>query len=418
MAENTTTDPVDAPLETHRLSDEARDRTEVANKKEQRGKLEKFLRVVIPVLGFIILTYTIVLGILFLMGWTAAPLPFTQKDDQPNPVVSSAEKIDLSTWTPEELAAQMCMIYISGSRSDITGWAQQGIGGMVISGNTVPATLKANASDAAKKAPHGVLAFIASEALESEELSSAADLGKLTASEIENHTSTYGATLRSAGVNCILGPSADVGHRGGALTKANMTFSDDADTVAICAKAWAAGMGKQQIGTVLKHWPGLGGYADISDAVVAYKPLSDLESTEVRAFKQAADRNTTMVMVGHVVVPGMTEPDIPASVSPAALSYLRRDVGDTVIILADDVQQIVPTRLAETSKYAAVEAIDAGADMVLFRPTSLGDTAIIKEIADSISSGILSRSLVESKVARILRAKASMGLSPALKSTF
>ena len=129
MAKNPATDFEDTPYEAHHPSDEALSRLEEENKREQRGKLERFLRVALPLLGALIITYTVVLAILFLMGWTAAPLPFAQLSDADETSVAKSDRIDLSTWSDEELAAQMCMVVVADdSATTLQSWAATGAG--------------------------------------------------------------------------------------------------------------------------------------------------------------------------------------------------------------------------------------------------------------------------------------------------
>jgi hypothetical protein len=74
-------------------------------------------------------------------------------------------------------------------------------------------------------------------------------------------------------------------------------------------------------------------------------------------------------MVGHLEVPGLTEPGLPATLSPAAYRYLRKRHGASAVVMTDSLsmgaitsgQRLTPAR-------AAVRALRAGADTVLIDP--------------------------------------------------
>ena len=410
----------DTPTVSH-PSDEMFEQKMVENQREQQSKLTRFLRVSIVVVGAIIAVYVAVLGVLFLMGWTAEPWPFHKSDSVET---AQADPIDLSTWSDEELAAQLCMVMVSSAEpSQIDTWTGRCVGAVLLKGENPAGELSKKIAAAQKKVPYGVSAFIASDEEGGQKqplkslcgpLASAQEMGTWTSAEIEDATKTYGLKLKDVGVNLVLAPSVDLGAKNGALTRAGRTFGSDVDTVSACAHAWISGMSKAGISTALKHWPGIGGYKDVSGALVSFNAWSACEQTSVLAFKKTISAATKMVLVTHVVIPELCEDDKPATISAEALKYLRADAGDGTIILADDVDALAKRKIETSSSQAAVDALIAGADMVMLTPTSTSDRVVIEAIAQAIASGKLSRAQAEVSVARIIRAKAQMGLSPAL----
>jgi beta-N-acetylhexosaminidase len=423
MAENLVTDPGETPFEPRLSSDETHTRYEQANQHEQRGKLEKLLGVILPALGVIIVAYALVLGVLFLMGWTAAPLPFAQAEEgtEVTEVEPVASGIDISSWTDEELAAQMCMVQLGDdSAPTLDYWADQGVGSVVLAGNNLSVSLASDIAKAQNRVPHTVEMFIAS----NEEggsnstldelcgkLLDAKSMSDLELSEIEQQTAAYGAQLASNGVNLVLGPVVDLEHSGGAITKASRTFKGDYDEVTEQAKAWAAGMDKAGVATMLKHWPGLGGYANVGSVVTSYRLWTEMERDEVAVFQQTSDGAPSMVLVTHVIIPDLTEAKTPASISHNALAYLRSSVGSDVIIVADDVEVLARSGISGSQELAAIDAIAAGADMVLYRADTSGQTNIIAALTQAIGSGTITRSDAEAKVARILQVKSNLDLA-------
>jgi len=425
MTEHNTTD---TPSAYQRYSEQALQHNEQRNQREQRTKLARFLKLLLNVLGTVIVLYTLVLAVLFLLGWTAAPLPFADTDDQAVAVAQTddADPLDIRTWSEEQLAAQMSMVIVDANQAaHFNQWIERGAGALVLEGEKPSSSLGSDLENAQLFATNGVNAFIASNEEGGEKgllaeiagvIPTASQLGELEPEEIRGLAVGHGRKLDAVGINLVLGPVVDLGQNGSALTKAGRTFDASGDVVASCAQAYNDGMNEAKVATVLKHWPGLGGYKDVSDAVVAYEPWTELEQRDVRVFQDALHEGTTMVMVGHVVVPDMTEQDTPTSLSRNALGYLRKQVGDNVIILTDNIGTLTRSGFARSSDEAATAALTAGADMVLYRPATDDDTRIIDSIARAIASGTISREEAEAKVERILRIKADRNLSPELKS--
>ncbi|MCL2492197.1 MAG: hypothetical protein FWE87_05565 [Coriobacteriia bacterium] len=425
MADNTTS-PSTSPFATQRPSDEALYQHEVENKNEQRHKLANFLRGVLAVLGAIITAYFIALAVLFLLGWTAAPLPFTTTaatDDAAPTVVADSGTLTVADLSDEQLAAQMCMIVVDGASSkDFAMHNKQGIGALVLTGTSHSSSLVSDISVAQKNAANSVQSFIVSDEIGdydnplntlSGTLPSAKELSKLSSSEIAALTEEHGRKLQDAGVNLVLGPSADLGDPAGGLAKEGRSFGTDRNKVAESANAWTSGMGQANVGTVLGHWPGLGGYADARGVVTTYRSWQELQEDEVQVFIDSVDGNVTMILVTHVIVPDFTEDSNPTSISQNAMQYLRKNFGD-VILLSDDVGVLVRDGVCDASGSAAVEAINAGADMIMYRSRGANDTTVVDELTNAISTGKISRAQAETKVERILRAKMNMGLAPQL----
>jgi beta-N-acetylhexosaminidase len=90
-------------------------------------------------------------------------------------------------------------------------------------------------------------------------------------------------------------------------------------------------------------------------------------------------------MVGHLTVPGLTE-GVPATRSPAAVKYLRDQLGYGDTLLITDALGMAAVGLAEPE--AAVLALAAGIDVVLFTQTSQ-TTAVIDAIMQALDRGEL-----------------------------
>ena len=102
-----------------------------------------------------------------------------------------------------------------------------------------------------------------------------------------------------------------------------------------------------------------------------------------------------------------TEPDwgaSPASLSPAAYDYLRRHLGFDGAILTDALEAGAVRSAGFDGAQAAVQAIEAGADMAMLTDPSDYDPAVAG-LEAAVASGRLTRTRLERSVGRILALK-------------
>jgi CubicO group peptidase (beta-lactamase class C family) len=113
-------------------------------------------------------------------------------------------------------------------------------------------------------------------------------------------------------------------------------------------------------------------------------------------------------MTGHLAVPAL-EPntELPATLSPRILTdLLRKEMGFDGLIVTDALDMGgVTTRYPPAE--VAVQAIAAGADVLLVPPIA---DAAITAVKDAVQTGRLTLARIDEAVTRILRMKARMGL--------
>jgi beta-N-acetylhexosaminidase len=107
-------------------------------------------------------------------------------------------------------------------------------------------------------------------------------------------------------------------------------------------------------------------------------------------------------MVANATVPGLTS--LPASLSPAAITgLLRHDLGFSGLVLTDSLSAGAITQAGYPLPEAAVAAVSAGADMILFGSTLTVDqirllgssqvAATIGHIVDAIVAATSKRTI-------------------------
>jgi beta-N-acetylhexosaminidase len=185
-----------------------------------------------------------------------------------------------------------------------------------------------------------------------------------SAADVQAAGETSGRDLASLDVNMALAPVADVdgGPWDGII--GDRSFSDDPEQASNDALAYARGLEEAGVTPVVKHFPGHG-RAEEDDHVTEPEvtaSLPDLMATDIRPFTAAIAAGAPVVMMANVGYDAI-DPDVPASMSPAAYSLLRR-LGFTGAAITDSVG-MGAVNLRWDFDEAAVKAIAAGADGVL-----------------------------------------------------
>ncbi|RMH79139.1 MAG: glycoside hydrolase family 3 protein [Actinomyces sp.] len=203
--------------------------------------------------------------------------------------------------------------------------------------------------------------------------------------------------VAALGFTVVLAPVADVGVSAGLRSR---TFGDDPEVVATQAAAFAAGLSEGGVLAVAKHFPGHGATPDDSHRrLPVTTPLDEMRTRDLVPFARLADR-VPVVMVGHLVVPGLTG-DLPATFSPAAVALLRDEMSFDGVIMSDDLS--MGALSAWTVPEAAVLAVAAGQDLVIAGGLDTA-SASVTALERAVVSGALDRSRLEEAAGRILAA--------------
>ena len=98
------------------------------------------------------------------------------------------------------------------------------------------------------------------------------------------------------------------------------------------------------------------------------QPLSQLTTTGLVPFRAAVNAGAHAVMVSNATVPGLTTE--PASLSPAVITgLLRHQLGFHGLVVTDSLSAGAILTAGRTLPQAAVAALAAGADLILFGST-------------------------------------------------
>jgi beta-N-acetylhexosaminidase len=194
----------------------------------------------------------------------------------------------------------------------------------------------------------------------------------MTTQQVRALAHTVGSAMMRAGVNVDLAPVVDLDNGiGPSVTNPDglRSFSPSSTITTRYANAFMQGLRSAGVTPVLKHFPGIGGSTRNTDyGTAATRPLSQLRAADLQPFISGIAKGAPAIMVSNANTPGLST--IPASVSPNVIQHLLRDqLGFSGLVLTDSLSAGAISAAGYTVPHAALAAIKAGADLVLFGST-------------------------------------------------
>jgi beta-N-acetylhexosaminidase len=219
--------------------------------------------------------------------------------------------------------------------------------------------------------------------------------------------------LRAMGINMNLAPVLDVNDNPLNPIIGVRSFGESPDLVADLGQKTIRGFQQNGVIAVAKHFPGHGSAAIDSHVglPVIDKPLSQLEQVELAPFQMAVDEGIEAIMTAHIVVPALDPtPNLPASLSTAILTgILRQRMGFKGIIVTDSLGMgAIAGRWGQAQ--AAVEAVKAGADVVLSTGPLEAQAGMLQALMAAVDNDEISLARIDESILRILRVKFEYGL--------
>jgi beta-N-acetylhexosaminidase len=220
-----------------------------------------------------------------------------------------------------------------------------------------------------------------------------------------------GAELRAIGIVQDLAPVADVNSNPRNPVIGIRSFGADPAAVARLTAAQVAGYQAAGVAATAKHFPGHGDTAVDSHAglpVIGHS-RAGWQRIDLPPFQAAIDAGAGAVMSAHIVVPALDPSRRPATLSRPILQGLLRDRLGYDGVAITDALEMAGVRQRFGDRRVPVEAILAGADLLLMPPRG----AFAEEygaVLAAVRSGRVSQARLDQSVRRILRLKARFGL--------
>lgn len=213
---------------------------------------------------------------------------------------------------------------------------------------------------------------------------------------------SYARGMRRLGVNVSLAPVADLAFPGSFINGDRRAFSRHPKVVSRYVVAWQRGLADARVMATVKHWPGHGGAADTHVGSGVTDPWDTLLRRDLVPFRASFARDVPSVMVGHLVVPGLTR-GLPASLSPRAMRALRSQAGRGALVMTDSLSMdAVTAALGQSPTRAAVRSLAAGADVALVQSSPW---PVVRAVRRAIRSNRIPRAQAVASARRVLAAQ-------------
>lgn len=187
------------------------------------------------------------------------------------------------------------------------------------------------------------------------------------------------------------------------------SFGGDVALVSRMARAYIRGSQSAGVMSTAKHFPGHG---DTSTDSHLELPSIDvdrarLDAVELAPFRAAVDEGVGGVMSAHIALPRIETEGLPATLSFKMLTgVLRGELGFKGLVFTDAMNMSGIVAHYPNGE-AAVRAVKAGADVLLYPPSV--EQAFIG-VKRAVQSGEIKESRIDESVRRILEAKAKLDL--------
>jgi beta-N-acetylhexosaminidase len=238
-----------------------------------------------------------------------------------------------------------------------------------------------------------------------EDMPSAREQAEMTPGRVREMAAQRGKTLRRYGITMNLAPVVDLGGQKRTAVIGDRAYSTDPERVTRYAGAFAAGMTDAGVLPALKHFPGHGRARGDSHAGTATTPpAGELRTRDWVPYRDLGATGAA-VMMGHLRVPGLSTPGLPASLDPKLYRVLRKDVGFDGLVITDELADMRAVRDRFGLREAVRRAIAAGADVALFFAKPAAVDGLVDNLVRDVRAGRLPEARVREAAGRVLDAK-------------
>jgi beta-glucosidase len=210
---------------------------------------------------------------------------------------------------------------------------------------------------------------------------------------------------RAVGINWVFAPVADLDLLADNPIVQTRAFGADPKEVATYVRHWVEGCQSAGALACAKHYPGHGRTTADSHVTlpVVEAPATALRSTDLLPFKVAIESGVASIMTAHVAYPALDSSGLPATLSRTVLGDLRKSGGFDGLVVTDALIMdgaLVGRRESD----AAVEAVQAGADLLLYPNDA---RRVLEALQAALASGTLGRERIAESLRRYERALAT-----------
>ena len=178
------------------------------------------------------------------------------------------------------------------------------------------------------------------------------------------------------------------------------SYGSDPDVVSQYALSVADGILDGGLTPVLKHFPGHGAGTDSHTGLPTIPSVDLLVGQDLVPFERGIARGDLPIMIGHLVVPGLTD-GRPATLSSAAVDgLLRGDLGFDGLVMTDalNMDAIAATT---TNAEAAELALAAGVDLIMLGSLNAVE-GTISHVSEAVEAGRIPEEQISGSFLRVM----------------
>jgi beta-N-acetylhexosaminidase len=207
----------------------------------------------------------------------------------------------------------------------------------------------------------------------------------------------------------VLGPVAETLDDDNRKFLETRSYGSDSDFTAAAASAFIKSMNAFGVASAVKHFPG-NSAADPHDGFTAIRAGKAALDEMVRPFA-ALIRGLAppAIMLSHVMVPALDSQKNASLSSKVINEWLRGELGFKGIVLADDFSMGAVAARGLSPGAAAVEALNAGVDMVIVWPKDV--IAVHSSILNALKERRVSRERLVEAASRVISEKLRYDIS-------
>jgi beta-N-acetylhexosaminidase len=171
------------------------------------------------------------------------------------------------------------------------------------------------------------------------------------------------------------------------------------------------GLKESDVMATVKHFPGHGDTSVDSHYGLPMIPhdMERLINVELAPFIDAIEAGADALMTAHIIFSTIDD-ELPATLSYKVITeLLREEIGYDGIVMTDEMRMNA-IRNNFTASEAAVKAIQAGVDIVLYAESTSTSIAAYNGVIEAIEDGIITEERIDESVWRILDKKIKYGL--------
>lgn len=213
-----------------------------------------------------------------------------------------------------------------------------------------------------------------------------------TLAEAKELARAHAVAIGELGFTMNLAPVLDLDNGGFIRSR---SFGNDVDIVTDYGFATADGILEAGLTPVVKHFPGHGRGSDSHTGLPTLPELDVLRNDDLIPFVRAAERGDLPIMIGHLVVPDLTNGK-PATLSPEAINGLLRDeLGFDGLVMTDAFNMDAISATTNNAD-AAEQSLAAGVDLVMLGSLNVSQGTVAQVVAAVEAGSIDEASITES----------------------